>query len=280
MAVMNGVPFIKMHGLGNDFVVLDGRAAPVALDPERVRDIADRHKGVGCDQVILLEKTDTGLADVAMRIFNADGGEVEACGNASRCVAALLMDELKRDHLIIETKSGLLDAEEGPNGAITIDMGRVKLDWRDIPLREAVDTLHLPISMGVLSDPVAVNVGNPHVVFFVEDAESIDLAVVGPLVEHHPLFPERTNVEIVQVVSPDRIRVRVWERGTGITLACGTGACAALVAAHRRGLSGRKAEIVLDGGVLSVEWLKDDHVLLSGPAEVSFTGSLPREHLS
>ena len=277
---MDGVPFIKMHGLGNDFVVLDARTRPVDLDPAQVRGIADRHKGVGCDQVILLEKTDTGLADVSMRIFNADGGEVEACGNASRCVAALLMDELKRDHLIIETKSGLLDAEEGADGAITIDMGRVKLDWRDIPLRDAIDTLHLPISMGPLSDPVAVNVGNPHVVFFVEDAEKVDLAIVGPLLEHHPLFPERTNVEVVQVLSPTRLRVRVWERGTGITLACGTGACAALVAANRRGLAQRKAQIVLDGGTLLVEWLKDNHVILSGPAEVSFTGSLSRELLS
>ena len=277
---MDGVPFIKMHGLGNDFVVLDARGGPVDLDPARVRGIADRHKGVGCDQVIVLEKTDTGLADVSMRIFNADGGEVEACGNASRCVAALLMDELKRDHLIIETKAGLLDAEEGPDGAITIDMGRVKLDWRDIPLRDAVDTLHVPISMGPLSDPVAVNVGNPHAVFFVGPQENVDLAVIGPMLEHHPMFPERTNVEVVQVISPTRLRVRVWERGTGITLACGTGACAALVAANRRGLSERKAQIVLDGGTLLVEWLKGDHVILSGPAEVSFTGSLSRELLS
>ena len=277
---MDGVPFIKMHGLGNDFVVLDARGGPVDLDPARVRGIADRHKGVGCDQVIVLEKTDTGLADVSMRIFNADGGEVEACGNASRCVAALLMDELKRDHLIIETKAGLLDAEEGPDGAITIDMGRVKLDWRDIPLRDAVDTLHVPISMGPLSDPVAVHVGNPHAVFFVGPQENVDLAVIGPMLEHHPMFPERTNVEVVQVISPTRLRVRVWERGTGITLACGTGACAALVAANRRGLSERKAQIVLDGGTLLVEWLKDDHVILSGPAEVSFTGSLSRELLS
>jgi diaminopimelate epimerase len=277
---MNGFPFIKMHGLGNDFVVLDGRGGALALDSGQVREIADRHKGVGCDQVILIEKTGTGLADVAMRIFNADGGEVEACGNASRCIAALLMDELKRDHLIIETKSGLLDAEEGPDGAITIDMGRVKLDWRDIPLSEAADTLHLPISMGPLSDPVAVNVGNPHAVFFVENAESIDLPVVGPLLEHHPLFPGRANIGIAQVLSPKKIRVRVWERGTGVTMACGTGACAALVAANRRGMAGRKAEIVLDGGSLTVEWMKDDHVMLSGPVEVSFTGNLPRHLLS
>jgi diaminopimelate epimerase len=279
MAGMNGHPFIKMHGLGNDFVVLDARKRPIALNPDQVREIADRHKGIGCDQVILLENTGTGLADVSMRIFNADGGEVEACGNASRCIAALLMDELKRDHVIIETMGGLLDAEEGTDGEIVIDMGRVKRDWRDIPLKEAVDTLHVPVSMGPLSDPAAVNVGNPHAVFFVDDVSKIDLAAIGPKIEHHAMFPERTNVEIVQVVSPKKIRVRVWERGTGITMACGTGACAALVAANARGLTERKAEVELDGGKLTVEWLKDEHVVLSGPAEVSFAGTLPR-HLS
>lgn len=277
---MNGFPFIKMHGLGNDFVVLDARARPIALDSAQVREIADRHTGVGCDQVILLEKTGTGLADVSMRIFNADGGEVEACGNASRCIAALLMDELQRDHVIIETVSGLLDAEEGAEGEIVIDMGRVKRDWRDIPLNEAVDPMHVPVSMGPLTDPVAVNVGNPHAVFFVDDVAKIDLASLGPLIEHHAMFPERTNVEIVQVVSPKKIRVRVWERGTGITMACGTGACAALVAAHARGLTERKAEVELDGGSLTVEWLKDEHVVLSGPAEISFSGTLPRHLLS
>lgn len=277
---MNGYPFIKMHGLGNDFVVLDAREKPIALEPERVREIADRHKGVGCDQVILLEKTGTGLADVSMRIFNADGGEVEACGNASRCVAAMLMDELKRDHVIIETVGGLLDAEEGSDGAIDIDMGRVKREWRDIPLKEQADTLHLPLEVGPLSDAVAVNVGNPHAVFFVDDVAKIDLAKFGPRVETHEMFPARTNVEIVQVISPKKIRVRVWERGTGITMACGTGACAALVAANLRGLTGRKAEVALDGGTLTVEWLKDEHVVLSGPAEISYTGTLPRHLLA
>ncbi len=277
---MDGVPFIKMHGLGNDFVVLDTREMPLRLNAAQVRRIADRHKGVGCDQVIVIERTDTGLADVGMRIFNADGGEVEACGNASRCVAALLMEELNRDHLIIETKAGLLDAESQANGSITIDMGRAKLDWRDIPLREAVDTLHLPLSLGPLSDAVAVNMGNPHAVFFVKDAEAIDLAGLGPKLERHAMFPERANIEVAQILSPEKIRVRVWERGTGITLACGTGACAALVGASRRGLASRKADIVLDGGVLAVEWLKDEHVLMSGPAAISFKGQLAKDLLS
>ena len=209
MAGMNGQPFIKMHGLGNDFVVLDGRQKPVALKPDQVREIADRHTGVGCDQVILLENTGTGLADVSMRIFNADGGEVEACGNASRCIAAMLMDELKRDHVIIETTGGLLDAESGADGEIVIDMGRAKREWRDIPLKESVDTLHLPVSSGPLDDPTAVNIGNPHAVFFVDDVSKIDLAAVGPKIENHAMFPERTNVEIVQVISPRKIRVRL-----------------------------------------------------------------------
>jgi diaminopimelate epimerase len=271
---MGGLPFIKMHGLGNDFVVLDGRERPIAIEAARVRAIADRHTGVGCDQLILLERADGGLADVSMRIFNADGGEVEACGNASRCVAALVMGELGRDHAVIETKAGLLDAEADKGGVVRVDMGRVRLDWRDIPLKDAADTLHLGISLGPLSDPVAVNIGNPHAVFFVEDAEGIDLARFGPVLERNAQFPERANIEVAQLLSRTRIRARVWERGAGITLACGTGACAVLVAAHRRGLAERKADVVLDGGVLSVEWLKDDHVLLSGPAEVSFTGTL------
>ena len=271
---MGGLPFIKMHGLGNDFVVLDGRERPIAIEAARVRAIADRHTGVGCDQLILLERADGGLADVSMRIFNADGGEVEACGNASRCVAALLLGELGRDHMVIETKAGLLDAEADKAGIVRVDMGRVRLDWRDIPLKDAADTLHLGISLGPLRDPAAVNVGNPHAVFFVDDADGVDLARFGPVLERHAQFPERANIEVAQVLSPTRIRARVWERGTGITLACGTGACAVLVAAHRRGLAERKADVVLDGGVLTVEWLKDDHVLLSGPAEVSFTGTL------
>lgn len=277
---MNGIPFIKMHGLGNDFVILDGRREAIALGDAEARAIAERRTGVGCDQVILLEATEDGLADVFMHIRNADGCEAEACGNASRCVAFLLMKETGRDHTVIETAAGIIDAAAAADGAVAVDMGRGKFEWRDIPLREAADTLHLGIREGPLADGCAVNVGNPHVVFFVEDAGEVPLDEVGPRLERHRMFPERTNVGVAQVLAKDRLRLRVWERGAGITRACGSGACAALVAAHRRGLTSRRVEVVLDGGALSVEWLDDDHVLMTGPVAVSFTGVLDESLLS
>jgi diaminopimelate epimerase len=276
-------PFVKMHGLGNDFVVIDARALPLTLTNEQVRAIADRRTGVGCDQLIVIEPAkgaagaaagNANVADAFMRIHNADGGEVEACGNGARCVADLIMRANNRDHLLIETVVGLLDAHRAPGGRVAVDMGLVRLDWREIPLAKPLDTLHVDLTLGPLSDPVAVNVGNPHAVFFVADAERIDLASLGPLLERHRLFPERANIEVAQVLSPERIRMRVWERGVGITRACGTGACATLVAASRRGYAGRQATIVLDGGELEIEWLKDGHVLMTGPVAVSFTGEL------
>jgi diaminopimelate epimerase len=274
---MDGLPFIKMHGLGNDFVVIDARDQGFAPEPETARRIADRHTGVGCDQLIILEPARAKLADAFMRIVNADGGEVEACGNATRCVADLIMREKKVGHVIIETGAGLLDAEAAAAGQVSVDMGPVKLDWRDIPLAKPVDTLHLGLKLGPLDDPVAVNVGNPHAVFFVADAEAVDVAALGPAIERHPLFPERTNVEVVQVLAPSLLRMRVWERGVGITRACGTGACASVVAASRRGLIGREAEVVLDGGTLAIAWTRDDHVIMTGPVATSFTGQLSPE---
>ncbi len=273
---MSGIPFTKMHGLGNDFVVLDARGGPIALSAEQVRAIADRKTGVGCDQFITVEQPVNDLADAFMRIHNANGGEVEACGNAARCIAAMVMDEKNTDHAIIETAAGLLDASRAGDGMITVDMGPARLDWRDIPLSEAVDTLHLGIEEGPLNDPAAINIGNPHAVFFVDDVESIPLEDLGPVIERHPLFPRYTNVEAVQVTGETSLRVRVWERGVGITRACGTGACAALVAANRRGLTLRAAEVTLDGGPLRIEWLKDNHVAMTGPVAVSFTGAIGR----
>jgi len=279
-------PFVKMHGLGNDFAVIDRRNADngasangsAAALPEigegAARAIADRRTGVGCDQLILIEPPQNPLADVFMRIRNADGGEVEACGNGARCVAALLMAETGRSHVVIETVVGLLDAEAAPDGRIGVDMGPARLDWREIPLAKPMDTLHLDLALGPLADPVAVNVGNPHAVFFVPKAEAVDLARLGPEIERHALFPERTNVEVATVLGPDRIRMRVWERGVGITRACGTGACATLVAAARRKLTGRRATVLLDGGELEIEWLPDDQVRMTGPATISFTGRL------
>ncbi|CUW38215.1 Diaminopimelate epimerase [Magnetospirillum sp. XM-1] len=272
-------PFLKMHGLGNDFVVLDARARAFDLTPARVRAIASRGTGVGCDQLVVLAPPSGNTADATMLIYNADGSEVAACGNASRCVAWLLMKETGLDKVVFETKAGLLDAESRGPFQVAVDMGPARLDWREIPVAEAVDTLHLGIAAGPLADPVGVSMGNPHAVFFVDDAESVDLAALGRGLEHHPMFPERANIEVAQVLTPPdaeigRIRMRVWERGAGITMACGTGACATLVAAARRGLSPRKAEITLDGGQLTIEWLKDGHVLMTGPVAVAFAGTL------
>jgi diaminopimelate epimerase len=277
------LPFTKMHGLGNDFVVIDARRGAPDLSDAQVRAIANRHTGVGCDQLIVIEPARSNLADVFMRIRNADGGEVEACGNATRCVAAVLMDEKNSDHAIIETVAGLLDAESLANAAgrlISVDMGPAKLDWREIPLRDACDTLHVPMALGPLSDPVATNMGNPHATFFVANAEAIALGELGPKLERDPIFPERANIEVAQIVGANKIRLRVWERGAGITLACGSGACATLVAAARRGLTGRKAEVILDGGALTIEWLPDNHVLMTGPVAISFSGTLDRSLLT
>jgi diaminopimelate epimerase len=268
-------PFLKMHGLGNDFVVIDARERPLKLSETQARLIADRRLGVGCDQLLILEKPkNPKLADVFMRILNPDASEAGACGNGTRCVADLLMREGGRDHLVIETIAGLLDAERASGNRVTVDMGPAKLDWREVPLKEACDTLHIPLTLGPLSDPVGTNMGNPHATFFVADAEKIDLASLGPVLERHAMFPERANIGIVQVLSPERLRFRVWERGAGITMACGSGACAALVAASRRGLTGRKANVVLDGGELEIEWAKDGHVMMTGPVAISFTGTL------
>ena len=264
-----GLGFTKMHGLGNDFVVLDGRRRPLALDSESVRAIADRRNGVGCDQVIAIERSVA--ADAFMRVYNADGGEVGACGNGARCVAALLMAERRAASVSLETLAGTLHAEKGADGMVRVDLGAARFGWRDIPLARAMDTLHLELALG---DAVAVSVGNPHAVFFVDDAEAVDLARHGPAIENDGLFRERANVSVAQVLSPGAIRLRVWERGAGLTRACGTAACAVVVAGVRRGLCGRGAEVRLDGGSLGVEWREDGHVVMTGPAATSFEGTL------
>lgn len=282
---MATTPFLKMHGLGNDFVVLDARTAALDLTPERRRIIADRRLGVGCDQLIVLEPPTEREADVFMRIYNPDGSEAQACGNATRCVASVVMDERKTDLVTVQTVAGLLESQKtgvGSNGlpVISVDMGLARLDWRDIPVREACDTKHMPVGIGPLQDPVGTNMGNPHATFFVDNAAAIPLGELGPKLEHDRFFPERANIGVAQLLGEDRLRLRVWERGAGITLACGSGACAAVVAASRRGLVPRKADVVLEGGTLSIEWLRDDHVLMTGGIAVAFTGELDRSLLS
>ncbi len=265
------LPFRKMHGIGNDFVVLDARAQPLDLSAAAAKALANRRWGVGCDEILIIEKPRSG-GDVFMDVRNADGSIAEQCGNGARCVADLVMNETGKTSLTIETLGGPVTATRSKNGLVTIDMGLAKLDWREIPLAEARDTLHLGISEGALSDPVGVSMGNPHAVFFVPNVEAIDLKTHGPRLEHHPLFPQRANIEVIQVLSRRHLRMRVWERGSGITQACGTGACAALVAAVRRNISERAATLTLDGGDLQIEWRADGHVMMSGPVAYVFEG--------
>jgi diaminopimelate epimerase len=270
---MGKIPFLKMHGLGNDFVVLDGRRTAMAVDAAAARALADRRTGIGCDQVILLEPPRRPDAQVLMRIHNPDGSEAEACGNATRCVADLVRRETGDPRVQIETIAGLLEAEALADGRIAVDMGPARTGWREIPLAKEMDTERVDLALGPLSAPVCTNIGNPHATFFVDDAEVIDLAAFGPALEDHPLFPQRANIGIAAIRDHQSIRLRVWERGAGITRACGSGACAALVAAHRRGLAGRQAAVMLDGGVLEIAWREDGHVLMTGPVSLSFEGS-------
>ena len=272
---MTGLPFIKMHGLGNDFVLFDARRAPLALDAARVRAVADRRTGVGCDQVIALEPPRSDGTHAYMRIWNPDGGEVAACGNGTRCAARLLLDESGQDRVVLETDAGPLAACESGDGRVRVDMGPARLDWRAIPLARAMDTLHVAVGAGPLADAVAVNMGNPHAVFFVDDAEAVALDELGPRLETDPLFPERANIGVAQRMTGDRIRLRVWERGAGLTRACGTGACAAAVAGARRGLTARSVTVALDGGELGIQWRDDGHVEMTGACAASFTGVLP-----
>jgi diaminopimelate epimerase len=270
-----------MHGLGNDFVVFDGRKQPLALDRRAARAIADRRFGIGCDQVIVIEPGH-GEFDAVMKIQNADGGEVESCGNAARCVARLLMEETGRDTVQIDTTGGPLTCSDAGNGLVTVDMGAPRLMWNEVPLATATDTNMFQLNVdGAKHVASAVSVGNPHVVLFVDNAESAPVASLGARIEMHPMFLERTNVEFVSVERGGKLRMRVWERGVGITQACGTGACATAVAAHRRGLAGRNVEVVLDGGTLQIELREsDEHILMTGPATLVFTGIVNLEALT
>ena len=269
-----GIPFIKMHGLGNDFVVLDARARPLDWSEAGYRRVADRRTGIGCDQFMVLRPPMQG-GDVFMEIRNADGGEVEACGNGTRCVAALLFDERGRDEAAVETVAGTLRAARAPGGLVRVDMGPARLAWDEIPLAGPADTLCLDLAHGPLSGPTATNIGNPHATFFVEDVEGVDLESWGPKIEHDATFPERANVGVANMLGRDAMLLRVWERGVGITRACGTGACAAAAAAVRRGLGERRMDVRLDGGALGIEWRESDgHLLMTGPAAVSFRGEL------
>ncbi len=267
----SGLPFMKMHGLGNDFVVIDARAHPVEVRPSLARALADRHRGVGFDQLALIRAD--AQADARLDFLNADGSPSAACGNATRCIARHLMDETGRDALKLATAHGVLRAER--RGALTaVNMGAPGLTWQDIPLAREMDTLELPID----GAPTATGMGNPHCTFFTEDAEAVDLADLGPRIEHDPLFPERTNVQVASLIAPDRLRMRVWERGAGLTLASGSSSCAVAVAAARRGLTGRAVTVILDGGEIAVDW-REDGVWMTGPTAHVFSGTLTPEFL-
>ena len=272
-------PFVKMNGAGNDFVVVNALETPFAPTADQARAIADRKTGEGCDQLIALEPSDR--ADAFMRVWNADGGVVETCGNALRCVGWMLLQSTGKDEVSIDTLGGLTTARRALDGRVTVDMGAPRLDWAQVPLDEAMDTRGIELQVGPIDDPVlhtpgAVSMGNPHVVFFMDHTPDDGFVRgTGSLIEHHPRFPEGVNVGFAHVLAPDRIRLRVWERGAGLTRACGTGACAALVAASRRGLTGRTARVGVDGGELLIEWDEaTDHVFMTGPVEVERTGTL------
>ena len=288
-------PFRKMHGCGNDFVVFDERARPFGFTPACAAALANRRTGIGCDQFITIEPAPAGSgADAFMRIRNPDGSEAGACGNATRCVVHLLAAETGRPAQVIRTISGNLPGEQLADGRVRVDMGPARLHWSEIPLAEPADTLHLGLTAypqpagsqaigglsagglaaACLADPAAASMGNPHATFFVPDLSAVPVEELGPVLEHDRMFPQRANIGFAQVLAPDRLRLRVWERGAGLTLACGSGACAALVNAHRRGLTGPRAAVLVDGGELEIEWRDLETVLMTGPVATAFTGEV------
>ena len=277
-----GVAYLKMNGLGNDFVVVDTRESGRRFSADEVRAISDRRTGIGCDQFIVMEKPLAVGADVFMRIYNQSGGEVDACGNATRCIAALVAEELGRNAITVETKAGQLPTEVS-GGEVSADMGVPRFDWQLIPLAEEfADTTGIELQIGpidapILHTPSVVNVGNPHAIFWIkDDPDGYELDRFGPLLENHPIFPERANITIARVLSPEHIKIRVWERGVGLTLACGTAACATAVAAARKGLTSRKVRIDLPGGSLHIDWREtDQHIIMTGPWTLDGRGILP-----
>ena len=269
----SGIGFMKMHGAGNDFIVIDSRGRAAVMTERLARALGDRNRGVGFDQ--LAEIRDATNGDFALDFWNNDGGRAGACGNATRCVADYVMRGLGQDAVHLTTARGGLQAVRGADGRVSVNMGHPQRDWDQVPLASAVDVLHLPLPR----DPVAVGMGNPHCVMFVPDADAVDLATLGPIYEHDALYPQRTNVEFASIIGPNRLRMRVWERGAGMTLACGSGACATAVAAHLRGLTGRQVDLVMDGGIMSVDW-RDDGVWLTGPVAHVFDGHLSAAFLA
>ncbi len=270
------IPFIKMHGAGNDFVVLDNREKTLSVDASWAKRLADRRLGVGCDTVVVLEHSDK--ADAYMRFYNHDGSESNACGNATRCIGWLLLEEKGAEQVTMETNAGIRSATRAGDHRVTVDMGAPKWEAEEIPLSENRNTLHLGIQQGPLMDPVAVNMGNPHMVFFVRSLDTVDIHKEGPSLAAHPLYPRKCNVSVVQVMDSEHLKMKVWERGAGATLACGTAACAAVVAGHRREICTNKVEVELPGGTLFIEWDKQENIVrMTGPVAEVYRGIYSEE---
>jgi len=274
----HGRPFLKMHGLRNDFIVVDGRTQPYRPSIEEIVRICDRREGVGGDELLIIDppRADSADAVAFVRIFNPDGREVEACGNASRCVGWLLLQESKGDEVLIDTLCGRLGCRRTGAKQVAVEMGKLQTDWQDIPLARKMDTLHLGIGAGPLQDPVGMNIGNPHAVFFVDDLASVDLTIWGPQLQKHPLFPQEANIGAAQLIDSKTLKLSVWERPGALTTACGTGACVAVAAAHRRGLTDvNRMTVMMPAGSVEIELRGDDSVVMTGPVETCYAGYLP-----
>jgi len=277
---LSGRPFLKMHGLGNDFVVVDGRHEPFVPGPELIRLICNRHIGVGGDQLLVIEPATLPGADTRMRIYNVDGTEAQTCLNATRCVAWLLLRESGTSRIVLETLGGLIEAGDLKGSELALRLAPPRWDWQSIPLASPADTLALDISSGPLSGPTALNLGNPHLVCFVDKGQEIDVPRWATPLQNHPLLPEGANIGVAELVSQDRIRLVVWERPGILTQACGSGACAAALAARRKGLTEeRRITVEMPGGTLQVEVHEDESITLSGPVAIAFSGRLPEDLL-
>ncbi len=271
-----GRPFVKMHGLRNDFVIVDGREKSYTPSVAEIVRICDRREGVGCDQLLVVEPPQSDGSHAFVRILNTDGREVEACGNASRCVGWLLMEECGRDEIRIETLGGVLSCRRAGEKQVAVEMGRLRTEWQEIPLSRETDTLHLGVGAGPLQDPVGMNIGNPHAVFFVSDLAAVDLTLYGPELQKNSLFPQEANIGAAQIIDPKTLKLSVWERPGVLTTACGTGACVAVAAARRRGLTvERKMTVIMPGGSVEIELKENDMVVMTGPVETCYAGFLP-----
>jgi diaminopimelate epimerase len=278
--VQRGRPFIKMHGLRNDFIIVDGRREPYRASAEEIIRICDRREGVGGDELLIMNppRSESGSDDAYafVRIFNPDGREVEACGNATRCVGWLFMQESRLERVVVETIGGRLTCSRAGQKQVAVEMGKLRPAWQDIPLSREMDTLHLDIGAGPLQDPVGMNIGNPHAVFFVDDLDAVDMAVYGPQLQNHPLFPQEANIGAAQLIDSKTLKLSVWERPGALTTACGTGACVAVGAAHRRGLTTEKQmTVIMPAGTVEIELQEDDTVVMTGPVETCYAGYLP-----